>query len=159
MISKIQLRRVEGADLLIFFQNQLDTEANHMAAFTAKNPADREAFNAHWAKIMADESIVIRTILFHVRVAGYILSHGWFGDLEVSYWIGKEIWGRGIATQALKFFLDEQPERPIYARAVHDNAASLRVLEKCGFVVVSHERGFANARDEEVEEVILKLSE
>jgi len=154
----IQLRHVEEADLKIFFKNQLDPEANQMAAFTAKDPTDRDAFDAHWVKIMADESIMIRTILLDGVVAGSVLSHGWFGDLEVSYWIGKEFWGQGTATQALKLFLGEQRERPLYARAVHDNLASLRVLEKCGFVVDGHDVGFANARNEEVAEVILKLS-
>ncbi len=156
-MNQIQLRHVEETDLQIFFENQLDPEANQMAAFTAKDPTDRSAFDAHWAKIMADESIMIRTILLDGVVAGSILSHGWFGELEVSYWIGREFWGQGIATQALQLFLGEQRERPLYARAVHDNYASLRVLEKCGFVVDGQDVGFANARGIEVAEVILKL--
>jgi RimJ/RimL family protein N-acetyltransferase len=75
----------------------------------------------------------------------------------VSYWLGKEYWGKGIATEALGLFLGIIEERPLYARAAKDNAASIRVLEKCGFVISGCERGFANARGEEIDEVVLVL--
>ena len=92
----IGLRDRIDADLLVFFEQQLDPDANYMAAFTAKNPADREAFMAHWAKILGDAAIPIKTILFEGQVAGYVLCHGWFGDPEVSYWIGKESWAGAL---------------------------------------------------------------
>lgn len=151
----VLLRDVAPDDLSIFFEQQLDPAANYMAAFTAKDPTDREAFTAHWAKVMADHSIVIKTILYDGQVAGSVLSHGWFGEPEISYWIGKEYWGKGIATRALAAFLDVQKERPLYARAVKDNIASLRVLEKCGFTISGEDKGFANARGMEAEEYIL----
>ena len=105
MSSDVRLRDVREADLGVFFEQQLDAEANFMAAFTAKDPADREAFDAKWGKILADEAIRIRAILYGEQVAGHIVSHGWFGEPEVSYWLGKEFWGRGIATAALGLFL------------------------------------------------------
>ncbi len=154
---KVALRPPVAADLPTFFAQQLDPEANWMAAFTAKNPADRTAFDAHWAKIMADEGIEIQTILVDGRVAGYVLSHGWFGPLEISYWLGREFWGQGIATRALSLFLERQETRPLHARVVKDNVASRRVLEKCGFRLVGEDKGFANGRGEEVEEYILTL--
>ena len=157
MSIDICLRDVTEADLDLFFQQQLDPEANQMAAFTAKDPADREAFDGKWAKILAGERITLKAILYAEQVAGYIVSHGWFGDLEVSYWIGKEFWGRGIATAALAQFLDVVQTRPLYARAAQDNIASLRVLQKCGFKISGEDRGFANARGEEVAEFILQL--
>ena len=109
------------------------------------------------AKILADETITIRTILFEDLVAGYIVSHGWFGEREISYWIGKEFWGRGVATRALSDFLDQLLDRPLYARAAKDNKASIRVLEKCGFELSGEDKGYSNARGQEVEEFILKL--
>lgn len=154
----VQLREVRESDLPIFFEQQLDPSANSMAAFTVKDPSDRQAFTAHWNKILGDEGITIMTILFDGDVAGSILSHGWFGgEPEVSYWLGKEYWGEGIATEALAAFLDHIKRRPLYARAAKDNIASVRVLEKCGFTICGYDRGFANARGEEIEEVILKL--
>lgn len=157
MHADVVLRNLQEQDLPILFQQQQDPEANYMAAFTAKDPTDREAFDQHWAKIQADDGILIRTILYDGQVAGSILSHAWFGDLEISYWLGREYWGKGIASRALELFLEQQRERPIFARVAKDNLGSIRVLEKNGFVVVGEDRGFANARGEEVEELILKF--
>jgi RimJ/RimL family protein N-acetyltransferase len=152
----VKLREVREGDLEIFFEQQLDRDALYMAAFTSKDPADREAFQEHWGKILGDESITIRTILYQGRIAGHILSHAWFGDPEVSYWLGREFWGKGIASRALEEFLGVIEQRPLYARVAKDNVASLRVLEKCGFKVSGEDRGFSNARGQEVEEYILK---
>lgn len=159
MHNDIHLRDVTETDLSIFFQQQLDPQANFMAAFTVKDPTDREAFNAKWAKILADETIIIKTILYAGLVSGHIVSHAWFGDPEISYWIGKAYWGKGIATAALGLFLHVVQIRPLYARAVKDNVASIRVLEKCGFVICGEDKGFANARGEEVEEVVLRIED
>jgi RimJ/RimL family protein N-acetyltransferase len=153
----VVLREVREDDLDIFFEQQLDPEATYMAAFTAKDPADRDAFNAHWFKILGDKSITIQTILYQGQVAGYILSHAWFGDPEVSYWLGKEFWGVGIATRALATFLETLDKRPLYARVAQDNVASIRVLEKCGFRITGKDKGFAIARGQEIEEYILTL--
>jgi RimJ/RimL family protein N-acetyltransferase len=153
----VQLREVEVSDLPIFFEFQLDPEANQMAAFTSKDPSDREAFEAHWQNILADQSIPIQTIIFGGQVAGSVLSYVMEGEREVSYWIGKEFWGRGIATRALALYLDFIAERPLYARAAKDNLGSIRVLEKNGFKVITTENGFANARGIEIEESVLIL--
>lgn len=157
-MGDVLLREVTDGDLPVFFEQQLDPAANHMAAFTCKDPADRDAFAAHWKKIQGDRSVTIRTILSDGRVAGHVASFERSGEREVTYWIGKEYWGKGIATRALSELLGQLKTRPLYARAARDNVASLRVLEKCGFTVSGHDKGFANARGEEVEEVVLKLT-
>jgi RimJ/RimL family protein N-acetyltransferase len=113
---------------------------------------------AHWAKILADDTIIKRTIIYEGQVAGNIVCFGWQGKREVGYWLGREHWGKGIATAALGEFLGVVTERPLYAAAAKDNAASIRVLEKCGFVITGHDRGFSNARGEEIEEVMLELN-
>jgi RimJ/RimL family protein N-acetyltransferase len=155
--EKVLLRDVEEGDLPVFFEQQLDPEASYMAAFTARDSADRDAFMAHWTKIMADDSITIRTILVDGRVAGNIVSFEWDGKPEVGYWIGREFWGRGIATRALSEFLGIVKTRPLYAAAARDNTGSIRVLEKCGFVITGYGRAFASARGEVIEEAILEL--
>lgn len=157
MTSDVILREVTDSDLPLFFAQQLDADANYMAAFTAKDPTDREAFTAHWTRIRSDDSITLRAILFEGRVAGYVASFERLGEPEVSFWLGKEYWGQGIATRALSAFFGHIAARPLYARAAKDNLASLRVLEKCGFTVCGEDEGFANARGEEVEEFILQL--
>ena len=129
-----------------------------MAAFTAKDPADRAAFDAHWRRIRADNTATNRTILFNQTVIGHIASFILFGELEVTYWIDSSYWGRGLATSALQVFLATvQKKRPIFGRAAKDNLGSIRVLEKCGFQHIGEETGFANARGKEILEVVLKL--
>jgi len=157
LTSDVLLRDVMEGDLSVFFAQQLDPDANHMAAFTARDPADRDAFTAHWTRILGDETITKKTILFDRQVAGHVLSFEQFGKPEVSYWIGKKYWGKGLATRALSKFLGHVKARPLYARAAKDNTASIRVLEKCGFKISGEDGGFSNARGEEVEEFILKL--
>jgi RimJ/RimL family protein N-acetyltransferase len=153
----VVLRSVTQDDLPIFFEHERDPAANYMAAFTAKDPSDRGAFDAHWAKIRGDQSITIRTILFDGQVAGHVASFGRSGELEITYWIGREYWGRGIATRSLAQFLKVVTECPLHARAAKDNIASIRVLQKCGFVTTGESKSFANARGKEIEEVILKF--
>lgn len=155
MTDHIQLRAVLQDDLPLFFGHQLDAEANHMAAFTAPDPHDRAAFTARWANILAQDAIIKQTILYQAQVVGHVLQFVQYGQPEISYWIGKAFWGRGIATQALHLFLQHIPTRPLYARAAQDNRASLRVLSKCGFVIVGEDTGFAHARNTIVAEYIL----
>lgn len=155
--TNITLRDVTDSDLEIFFRYEQEPEAVQMAAFTAKDPSDRTAFDAHWAKIMADDKVLIKTIVWEGKVVGDISSFIMFDELEVSYWIGMEFWGRGIATSALAEFLKVQTERPIHARSAKDNVGSIRVLEKCGFVQTAEERGFANARGKEIAELVFEL--
>jgi RimJ/RimL family protein N-acetyltransferase len=131
----------------------MDPDALRMAAFT---PRDRDAFRAHWMKILRDETVTKKTILFQGRVAGNVVSFVRLGRREVGYWIAREHWGRGIATRALSEFLGLVAERPLLARVARHNVASLRVLEKCGFTVSGSHRAPADARGEEVEEVILE---
>ncbi len=157
-LSGISLRDVTDDDLPIFFEHQSDSIANRMAAFTAPDPTDRAAFRAKWQKISNDDTVTIKTILSEGQVAGHIASFEQSGRREITYWIGREFWGKGIATKALSEFLNCERARPLYARAAKENAASIRVLEKCGFAICDHGKGFAHGRGEEVEEYILKLT-
>lgn len=154
MTNNIQLRDVLETDLPIFFEQQLDPEAAQMAAFPARN---REAFMTHWNRIMADESVLIKTILFDGNVAGNIVSFIQLGEREVGYWLGKEYWGKGIATQALEQFLRLIETRPLYAHVAKHNTGSRRVLEKCGFTIAAEDRFFSQVFGKNIDEYILKL--
>jgi len=157
MTRRIELRNVIASDLPLFFEQQLDPAANRMAAFTSRDPSDRKAFDDHWEKILSDEAVVVRTIVLDGQVVGHVASYERSGKPEVTYWLGSAYWGQGIATEALSEFLGEFRVRPLYAGAAVDNVASLRVLQKCGFTVTGRERGFANARNEEIDEMFLVL--
>lgn len=159
MFNHIYLRDVVTSDLVVFFEQQIDPEANFMAAFTAKDPSNREAFTSHWKRIMADDHVLIKTILVDEQIAGSILSYAEDGKPEVSYWLGKDYWGMGICTAALQTFLETHNKtRPIYARVAKDHQRSMHILEKCGFKVISQMAGYANARGAEIEELLLQLN-
>ena len=153
----IVLRDVDDGDLDVFFEHWADDEALRMAAFTPADAGDRAAFDARWARLRANPSNVVRTIDVDGEPVGSIASWDNEGKREVTYWIGRAQWGKGIATRALDAFLDVETTRPLYAAAAADNAGSLRVLEKCGFRVIGDGRAFSNARGEEVAEVNLRL--
>lgn len=153
----ITLREVAPADLDAFFAHQLDPEANRLAAFVGENPRDRAVFDARWARILASPRNVNRTIVAGGKVVGHVACFPQDGKLEVTYWLGREFWGRGLATQALQAMLRLVPTRPIHARCATDNVGSLRVLQKCGFVITGNDRGFAHGRGEMTEECLLRL--
>ncbi|MEV2217348.1 GNAT family N-acetyltransferase [Streptomyces sp. NPDC050997] len=155
---EIELREVHDSDLPVFFRQMNDPESVRMAAFTPKDPADRDAFDALWKKIRASDAVA-RTVLADGDVIGSAAVYGDPGEREVTYWVDRAYWGRGVATAALRLLVAEVPERPLYARAAADNEGSLRVLEKCGFRTAARARGFANARREEIDEVVLTLRE
>ena len=127
------LRDVRDDDLDTLFEHQREPEANEMAIFPAR---DREAFDAHWRKIRADDSTIQKTIVDEGRVAGNIGCWEQDGRHFVGYWVGREFWGKGVATRALREFVLEVTERPLYAWVASSNVGSIRVLEKCGFVQV-----------------------
>jgi RimJ/RimL family protein N-acetyltransferase len=154
MENHVQLRDVVEADLPIFFEQQLDLEAAQMAALPSRG---REAFMSHWTRILGSNSILIKTILFDGSVAGNIVCFDQLGEREVGYWLGKEYWGKGIATQALAQFLNYEERRPLYARVAKHNIASRRVLEKCGFTVTGEDSFFSQVFDKDIEEYILML--
>lgn len=155
-VMEIELRDVIDGDFAIFFDHQRDPVSARMAAFGAKDP-DRDALAARWRKSLSDKSTTQRAIVVNHVVVGFVASFKREGQLEVTYWIARTHWGRGIATAALSRLLQRVTTRPIYASAAKDNVGSLRVLAKCGFVIRASGRAFANARGEEIDEVFLEL--
>src|SRR3954467_2525971 len=118
-----------------------------MAAFPSR---ERDAFMARWAKTLADDSALTWAVVSDGVVAGNIGCWEGGGRRFVGYWIGREFWGRGLATQALAELLDLVHARPLHAYVVKSNVASIRVLEKCGFVA-------EHAGDHGIEELLLEL--
>ena len=153
----MRLKDTNINDLDVLFDFQTDAEANYLAAFTAENPADKIAYFEKWKKIISDKEKIVKTIFLDDEIAGSISKFEFEGEPEITYWINKEFWGKGIATRALQLFLEIEKTRPIFARAAFDNFGSRRVLEKCGFKKIGKEKGFANARGKEIEEFIYEL--
>ena len=151
---EVRLRTVEDQDLDVFFDHQADPEATEMAAFPAR---DKDQFAAHWAKIRADDTAVQRTIVADGTVAGNIASWEQNGQRLLGYWVGREHWGRGVATQALAQFVRQVTARPLYAHVAVHNIGSIRVLEKCAFQRDRAQEAKAPPPDDGVEEYIFVL--
>ncbi|HZN43430.1 MAG TPA: GNAT family N-acetyltransferase [Actinomycetota bacterium] len=148
----VRLRDATHDDLPIFYEHQRDPVASRMAAFASR---DLDAFMEHWtSRILENETGVAKTVLVGGRVAGNILAFDHDGRREIGYWIGREFWGRGVATRALAAFLVEVTERPLYAGVATHNVASIRVLEKSGFVVVDEP---VEPPEDGVEELLFRL--
>jgi RimJ/RimL family protein N-acetyltransferase len=148
------LRDVRPSDLDAFFEHQSDPGAAAMAVFP---PRDREAFDAHWQRLLADHSLVTRTIVADGAVAGNIGCWTQDGLQLVGYWIGRDFWGRGVATTALAELAAEIPERPLHAWVAATNVGSIRVLEKCGFVEVERHTERSEHAGRAVEEILYRL--
>jgi [ribosomal protein S5]-alanine N-acetyltransferase len=157
MYQQPRLRKTEEEDIEVFFENQADDEAVFMAAFTSKDPKDKEAYVSKWKRLMYDPSVHMQTIMLGDKIAGTVVKFEMGGDAEITYALNKEYWGKGIATKALKEFLLLEKKRPIYGHAAADNLGSVRVLEKCSFKFIRKKVSFANARGKEIEEVIYWL--
>lgn len=101
----------------------------------------------------------MQTIKANDEIVGSISKFVMENEAEITYWIDRKFWGQGIATKALTNFLVIEPNRPIFGRVAFDNLGSQKVLEKCDFVKIGTGKGFANARQKEIEEYIYKLSD
>ena len=89
------LRDVRDEDLPLLFEQWADPVAVHMAAFTAPDHMDWDAFERRWSRLRADKMVLARVIVVDDDVAGTIGSWGDPGEREVTYWIGRSYWGKG----------------------------------------------------------------
>ncbi|MEO7310879.1 MAG: GNAT family N-acetyltransferase [Chitinophagaceae bacterium] len=154
---QITLKPSTPSDLEQLFQFQLNKEANHLAAFTSKDPTDKAAYFEKFTKLLKDPTVNQHTIWVDETIVGSIAKFILEGDTEITYWIDSNFWRQGIATTALTNFLTIETTRPIFGRAAFDNLGSQKVLEKCGFIKIGTDKGFANARQMEIVEFIYKL--
>ncbi len=150
----VWLRPVQPGDLPRMYDLQLDPESNRMAVTI---PRTREAFDSHWAKSLSDPEITARAVLVGEALVGYISCFPMDGQDHVGYWIDRAYWGMGIASRALYLLLREVAKRPLVATAATSNGASLRVLQKCGFVIEQVRLSPARERYPECEEAVLVL--
>ena len=156
-MKKITLKPTIVSDLETLFEFQLDKEGGYLAAFMPKDHTNKEAYLNKYKKLLADPTVNNQTILLDNNIVGSIAKFMMEGDTEITYWINRKFWRQGIATKALKEFLIIETQRPIFGRVAFDNFGSQKVLEKCGFVKIGSDKGFASARQMEIEEFIYKL--
>ena len=156
-MGEIGLRAVRDDDLDAIYDQMRDPVAVRMAAFTAEDPDDRAAFDAHFARLRTEPDILLFAITVDGELTGTVASFAVGDDTEITYWLDRAWWGRGIATRAVELLLEVLPVRTITARAASDNAGSLAVLHKLGFRPVGKEVAYATGRGREIEETVLRL--
>lgn len=157
MNEVVTLSKTVEKDLNYLFQFHLDKDANYLAAFTPEDRNNKITYIEKYSKFLFDPTINMRTIKVGDKIAGSILKFVMEGEAEITYWIDKNFWGRGIATTALKNFLSIEKTRPIFGRVAFDNLGYQKVLENCGFLKIGWNIDFANARQKKIEEFIYKL--
>ncbi|QNH63844.1 GNAT family N-acetyltransferase [Hymenobacter sediminicola] len=155
--KSIQLRPTTEVDLAHLFRFQLDEEAAYLAAFMPKDHTDQAAYLAKYRRFLLDPTIHMQSIVVDEELAGSIAKFEIEGDAEITYWLDRHFWGRGVATAALRSFLQLEPARPLFGRVAFDNFGSQKVLTNCGFRKVGTDKGFASARQVEIEEFIYQL--
>lgn len=153
----VRLREMTGADVPVMFARQRDPESRRMAAFASKDGDDPTAYAARWERLLREGNVRARMIELGGETVGSVGSWGPPEDRQLTYWVWREHWGRGVATAALRLFLEIETTRPLHASAAGDNTGSRRVLEKCGFVQTRVARAFALGRGAEVDEVFYVL--
>jgi RimJ/RimL family protein N-acetyltransferase len=157
-MTSVTLRPLRDEDREPMFDLESERSGADMIAFLPRAPGDREAFDKHWQRITSPETdVLLRSIEVDGSYGGYALSFVVDGQREIGYWVSESLWGRGVATAALRELLAEIDERPLFARVAIDNEGSRRVLEKCGFVIVGEEENFAPRRDHALGAYVLRL--
>lgn len=156
-MNHIELRPLDDDDLDAIFEMMRDPDAVAMAAFTAEDPDDRAAFDAWIDRQRAADGVVNLVVTENGGFAGTAASFDVAGGREVSFWIARQAWGRGVASEALRLLVSREPVRPLYARAAAHNTGSIAVLERNGFTEVSRNVDFAPGVGREVEAVVFAL--
>lgn len=159
MHPPITLRPTSASDVRVLHGFEVDVVSNVMAG---TKPRDWATFEARWAEILDDADgsvtgVTPRVIVADGVVVGAVNIAPHDGADSIGYWIGREHWGRGIATRAVGLMLGEFTRRPLIATTAGHNAASMRVLEKHGFVVASRRMTPETARTVARETVTLEL--
>jgi ribosomal-protein-alanine N-acetyltransferase len=156
-MKKLELRKTQHSDLDRLFDLQADDEAGYMAAFVSSTWKDRDAYFAKWEGFLADPDVNSWTILVDGTITGSIGTYVMDGETQIGYGIGREYWGLGYASRALALFLKQVETKPLHGRAASDNIRSIKMLEKAGFKKTGTDRGFALARNKEIDEVLFRL--
>lgn len=156
-MNHIELRDLDDDDLDAIFEMMRDPEAVVMAAFTADDPNDRAAYDAWIARQRADDDVLYQVVTENGGFAGTAAVFTIDGDREVSFWIARHAWNRGVATAALRLLVSREAVRPLFARAAAHNEAAIAVFRHCGFTEVSRNVAYAPGLAREVEELVFVL--
>ena len=157
----LTLKPLAEADFGALYHVQNDDEAAWVAGGGAHR--DRDAFTQRMANIVKGDQMqcAMQVMWAQGTIAGYLAHFIRDGkNREVSLWLDRAVWGKGLATRAMHMFLSGLPDQikaePIFARVVDGNDASARVMEKNGFFNVGRDKFYSDIRSCEVSETLFK---
>jgi ribosomal-protein-alanine N-acetyltransferase len=154
---RVVLRDLAEDDLDVLFDIQDDGVARQMAAFITPESGARDDYRAKWRGIIANKETLAKVIVVEGEVVGSAGAFVLDGDTEVTYWVRRDLWGRGLASAALAELLRVVTARPVRGRVAADNVGSATVLLRNGFRRVGEETAYAEARGAEIEELVYRL--
>ncbi len=154
----VDLRAVEDDDLDAIFEMMRDRDAAKMVAFGAEDPDDRDAFDEWMSRRRASDEVDLLVVTEDGGFAGTAASFAVGADREVSFWVARHAWGRGVATEALRLLVAREPERPLFGRVAAHNAGAIAVFERNGFTELSRAPMHAPALGREVDEIVYVLT-
>ncbi|MBD7958448.1 GNAT family N-acetyltransferase [Microbacterium sp. Sa4CUA7] len=157
-MGHVELRPLDDDDLDAVFEMMRDRDAVAKEAFTADDPDDRAAFDTWIARERAADDVTLHVVTEDGGFAGTAAAFTVGEDREVSFWIARHAWGRGVATEALRLLVSREPIRPLFARVAAHNNAAIAVLQRNGFAEIARDSAYAPGVDREVEELIYALA-
>lgn len=156
-MAHIDLRDFDDDDHDAVFAMMRDREALELVAFTADHPDDPDEFDAWLHRRRAHPDVTLFTVTEDGGYAGTAALFRTEADREVTIWLARHAWGRGIGTATLEILVSREPERPLYARAAAHNAAAVAILRRVGFAEVSRAVSFAPGLGRDAEQVVFAL--
>ena len=139
-ICKVRSWRLEDAESIVRHANNRKIWLNLRDRFPHPyTDTDAQNYLKHVVSTQPEINFAIDLAGEAVGGVGFVLGtdverH----SAEVGYWLGETVWGQGIATAALKgstrYAMTQCGLWRVFAVPFSENAASIRVLEKAGFV-------------------------
>ena len=110
-----------------------------------------------WIKLLTINNLEFNIFLENNLIGGVGLKQ----DYRLGYWLGKNYWGNGYATETsrelIKYASKELKIQKIKARYMTENTSSAKVLEKLGFKEVGKDLIFSTVRNEKVSHTKVEL--
>ena len=147
------------------FENSQDDDTRHFVPDEVYDSAEeaREAIEFLISRYdNADGPFVYPIITNDSKNIGYVqLCQIDDGSWEIGYHIAKQFTGHGYATEAVKAFLPAMAKKlnikEVHGICLAENTASVRVLEKCGFVQIFQGLGDYQGKESEIVKTVWKF--
>lgn len=138
----IHLRALQNNDAVILSQSL--NNPNVIRYLSSKIPHPYTIEDANWfINTGSAQQAYNQAILYHGQFCGvigvYLKDKEYAHTAEIGYWVSEQFWGKGIATRSVRQFCEllftTTDIRRIFNPVTAQNTASIRVMEKAGFIL------------------------